>query len=109
MKKRKEKKVSLPGKISFVLHNIFLSLILFVSLCASILDNLFGIVSWPDDYSTVISVSSQIITGIVSLVVSIDSDAIAKPSIVISGGFIMPSHFYPPLVEPGVYVKPNSI
>ena len=39
----------------------------------------------------------------------IDSDAIAKPSFAISGGFIMPSHFYPPVVEPGVYVKPNSI
>ena len=77
MKKRKEKKVALPGKVSFVLHNVFLSLILLVSLCASILDNLFGIVPWPDDYSTVISVSSQIITGIVSLVVSIISIAIS--------------------------------
>ena len=36
-------------------------------------------------------------------------DAVAKPSSAYHGGFYMPRLFYPPLVEPGVYVKPKGI
>ena len=36
-------------------------------------------------------------------------DAVAKPSLAYHGGFYMPRHFSPPLVEPGVYIKPKGI
>ena len=73
----KSKKVSLSGNGRFIFLCILMCLILGTSAAVSILDKTFGIVNWPNGYSEVVGVSSQIITSIISLVVSIIGIAIS--------------------------------
>lgn len=78
MKKEKKKKnIKVAGNCSFVWYNILLIIILLGTTFFSIADKYCNFVPWPKDYENVIGVSSQIITAIVTLVVSIIGIAIS--------------------------------
>lgn len=74
---KKRSKKSLSEDRQFVLWRGLMCLILCMAVIGSILDKSFCIVHWPDDYNDVVGVSSQIITSIISLVVSIIGIAIS--------------------------------
>ena len=75
--KREKNDIKISGNCGFVCYNIFLLVILFGSIVFSIVDKYTGIISWPANYENIIGVSSQIITAIASLVVSIIGIAIS--------------------------------
>ena len=77
MCKKREKPVKVSGNIRFALFNTVLFLILIGSIIFSVFDEAFEIISWPDNYEDVIGVSTQIITAVASLVVSIVGIAIS--------------------------------
>lgn len=77
MKRKRQKKVSIRGNCSFIWHKIVLVSILSVSIALSILDRLYHIVSWPDGFENIVEVSLQIITTIISLIVSVIGIAIS--------------------------------
>ena len=77
MCKKRKKPVKISGNGSFVVFNIVLLLILAGSIVFSISDVVFGIITWPNNYVEVIGVSTQIITAVASLVVSIVGIAIS--------------------------------
>lgn len=78
MKKEKKKKnIKVAGNCSFVWYNILLIIILLGTTVFSIVDRYYNLIVWPAGYENVIGVSSQIITAIVTLVVSIIGIAIS--------------------------------
>lgn len=77
MRKRKEQKVIISGNRIFVLVRTLLVVIFSVTLIFSILDKIFQIIPWPEGYENTIAVSSQIITAVITLVVSIIGIAIS--------------------------------
>ena len=78
MKKEKKKKtIKVAGNCSFVWYNILLVSILLGTTIFSIVDKYYNLIVWPAGYENVIGVSSQIITAIVTLVVSIIGIAIS--------------------------------
>lgn len=77
MRKRKEQKVIISGNLIFVLVRTLLVVIFCVTLFFSILDKKYQIIPWPEGYENTIAVSSQIITAVVTLVVSIIGIAIS--------------------------------
>lgn len=77
MRNRKEQKVIISGNRIFVLVRTLLVVIFSVTLIFSILDKIFQIIPWPEGYENTIAVSSQIITAVVTLVVSIIGIAIS--------------------------------
>ena len=77
MCKKRKKPVKISGNGSFVVFNVVLLLILAGSIVFSVADVVFGIITWPNNYVEVIGVSTQIITAVASLVVSIVGIAIS--------------------------------
>ena len=77
MKSKKNKRVSISGNYFFVCYRITLCIILVNSLAFSIADRVYDIICWPTGYEDIVGVSSQIITAIISLVVSIIGIAIS--------------------------------
>lgn len=77
MKNMNEKKVVISGNKVFMCYNTVLIVILVVSIIISIIDKVNNVFSLPYGYENVISVSSQIIITIISLVVSIIGIAIS--------------------------------
>lgn len=77
MKSKKNKRVSISGNYFFVCYRITLCIILVNSLAFSIADRVYDITCWPTGYEDIVGVSSQIITAIISLVVSIIGIAIS--------------------------------
>lgn len=75
--KRKNKKISISGNYFFVYYRIALGIILIASLVFSIEDRVCGIIHWPVGYDNIVGVSSQIITAIITLVISIIGIAIS--------------------------------
>ena len=73
----KKKEIKIAGNGSFVWYNILMLIILLASVSFSIADKCIGIILWPANYENIIGVSSQIITAIASLVVSIIGIAIS--------------------------------
>lgn len=76
MKKRK-KSVKIAGNSGFVFFNIMLVLIIAGSIVLSLMDILCQLIPWPCGFEDAIGVSTQIITSIASLVVSIVGIAIS--------------------------------
>ena len=76
-KEKKQKRIKVAGNCSFVWYNILLIIISLGTMIFSILDKYYNLITWPEDYENVIGVSSQIITAIVTLVVSIIGIAIS--------------------------------
>ena len=76
-KKEKTTKIKVAGNCSFVWYNILLIIILVGTTVFSIVDKYYNLIAWPAGYENVIGVSSQIITAIVTLVVSIIGIAIS--------------------------------
>lgn len=85
MAKNKKKRFVFSENRRFVLINIAMGLLLAVSLAFSITDKCCGIIPWSREYVDVIGVSSQIITAIISLVVSIIGIAISLQNEIIFG------------------------
>ena len=81
----KKKEIKVAGKCSFVWYNVLLIVILLGAIGFSIADKYCGLIAWPASYDNVIGVSSQIITAIVSLVVSIIGIAISLQNEVFFG------------------------
>lgn len=77
MCKKRKKSVRISGNGSFIVLNIILLLILAGSIVFSVADVVFGVITWPNNYVEVIGVSTQIITAVASLVVSIVGIAIS--------------------------------
>jgi len=77
MKKKRNKRIKIVGRSSFVWYNVLMFAILFGSLAFSIVDTCQNVVPWPENYENTIGVATQIITGIASLVVSIIGIAIS--------------------------------
>lgn len=75
--KQQGKKVSIYGDRFFILYRVILVIILIVSFAFSIADRIYHIICWPTGYENIIGVSSQIITAIISLVISIIGIAIS--------------------------------
>lgn len=73
----KKKDVKVAGNGAFVWYNVLMLIILLGSVGFSIADKCMRIIPWPTNYENIISVSSQIITAIVSLVISIIGIAIS--------------------------------
>ena len=73
----KKKDIKIAGNGSFVWYNILMLIILLGSVGFSIADKCMSIIPWPTNYENIIGVSSQIITAIASLVVSIIGIAIS--------------------------------
>ena len=77
MQKKKEKRVKVHGDGIFKLINVILCILFIGSLVFSIVDKCLGMIPWPIGYEEIIGVSSQIITAVLSLVVSIVGIAIS--------------------------------
>lgn len=77
MRRKKEPVVSIPHKYSFGWFIFICCFILIASIVLSISNKYLKIISWPSNYNDVIGVSTQILTAILSLVVSIIGIAIS--------------------------------
>lgn len=77
MENKKVKKVSVSNNSLFEQYCQTMAFILIVSLMFSIVDKRCNIIKWPEGYEDIIGVSTQIITALVSLVVSIIGIAIS--------------------------------
>lgn len=77
MKNKKEKKISIPGNCLFSWYRCIRIVLIIGSLAFSIADRVYHIICWPNGYENIVGVSSQIITALVSLVVSIVGIAIS--------------------------------
>ena len=76
-KKKKTKRVKITGHCGFVWYCLLLGFVLIVSIGLSIFNQINPFVVWPEDYGNTIGVLSQVITSIISLVVSIIGIAIS--------------------------------
>lgn len=74
---KKQKNLSYSNATSFWLFNIALILFFIASLCFSLFNKTICFISWPENYIDVIGVSSQIITAISTLIVSVISISIS--------------------------------
>lgn len=77
MKNRQEKKVRIQGDHLFVFFRMAQIIVFGILFIFSILDKIFQIIPWPNGYENTIAVSSQILTTVVTLVVSIIGIAIS--------------------------------
>ncbi len=77
MKKKRNKRIKIVGRSSFVWYNVLMFGILFGSLAFSIVDKCQKVIPSLENYEDAIGVAAQIITGIASLVVSIIGIAIS--------------------------------
>ena len=76
MKKRKKTAVSIKSKNTIKYFNALLITIFITSFALSITNKVFPFLIWPESYCDVIGVSSQIITTLLSLIVSVVGIAI---------------------------------
>ncbi len=73
----KKMQVKIHGDKFFTLYNVIMLVILVGSITFSVIDKCTRIIVWPTNYENFIGVSSQIITAIASLVVSMIGIAIS--------------------------------
>lgn len=72
--------VKIDGNIGFFIYNIVLTIMFLGATVFSIIDKLHAVLTWPEEYSNVIGVASQVVTAIIVLVVSIIGIAISLQS-----------------------------
>lgn len=65
------------SKNKFLIYNISLIILLLISTALSVANKHFCFISWPNNYNGVIGVSSQIVTGVISFIISIIGIAIS--------------------------------
>ncbi|MCI9606483.1 MAG: hypothetical protein HFF03_07425 [Oscillospiraceae bacterium] len=96
MKNKKGKKVSIPGNCFFDWCRCIRIVLIIGSLAFSIVDKVYHIICWPDGYENIVGVSSQIITALVSLVVSIVGIAISLQNEEMKKFLVLKSQSYMP-------------
>ena len=73
----KHKKVAIHGNAGFVIWCIFMGFVWTILMCFSLIDQKSSLIEWTSVAENIIGVSSQVITAIISLVVSIIGIAIS--------------------------------
>lgn len=85
MKKKNKEKISISGNDLFNGLRFLMVAILVLACILSIVDKSYHLIQWPTSYENIVGVSSQIITAVVSLVVSIIGIAISLQNEVFFG------------------------
>lgn len=71
MKNGKENKVFISGKRSFICCCSIMGIIFITSLIVSIIDRTYQLIDWPAEYQNIIGVVLQIVTTVITMIVSI--------------------------------------